>query len=33
MRQFTEEKGKAEKNQKDAEERAKAKMEIQVRIS
>nr|CAD20045.2 Spink5 protein [Mus musculus] len=33
MRQFTEEKGKAEKNQKDAEERAKAKMEIQKRCS
>lgn len=33
MRQFSEEKGKAEKNQRDAEERDKAKVEIEVRIS
>lgn len=33
MRQFSEEKSKAEKKQRDAEERAKAKMEIEVRIS
>ncbi|GAB1301688.1 Serine peptidase inhibitor, Kazal type 5 [Apodemus speciosus] len=33
MKRFTEEKGKAEKKQRDAEERAKAKMEIQKRCS
>ncbi|XP_028633031.1 serine protease inhibitor Kazal-type 5 [Grammomys surdaster] len=33
MKRFTEERGKAEKNQRDAEERAKAKMEIKKRCS
>lgn len=33
MKRFTEGKDKAEKKQRDAEERAKAKMEIKVRIS
>ncbi|XP_031221465.1 serine protease inhibitor Kazal-type 5 [Mastomys coucha] len=33
MRRFTEEKGKREKNQREAEERAKAKMEIKKRCS
>lgn len=33
MRQFSEEKSKAEKKQRDGEERAKAKLEIEVRIS